>query len=103
MWTVQDYLNKKEYPVGKGWWQILDELFTKIPNKTLSVLQIKEKFGGLRVYMEGDGDPEIEPLIQKAEEESYKTCEECGMEGYSYLHRGWIITLCKEHHELRLP
>ena len=54
--------------------------------------QIKEKFGGLRVYISG-GDEYVRGLISMAEGWSYKSCERCGEKG-SPNKKGWIITLC---------
>ena len=82
--------------VGEGWSEILDDLVRDL--ETLgwdgTVYQVKEKFGGLRFYI-GDGGDEIWERIRKAEEESIKTCEDCGADGKR---RGgsWIRTLCEE-------
>lgn len=54
--------------------------------------QIKEKFGGLRVYFTG-GDSYIEGLVSMAESFSYKICEVCGERGKPN-EGGWISTLC---------
>ncbi len=54
--------------------------------------QIKEKFGGLRVYYSG-GDDYVRGSIGMAEEMSYKICEVCGNKGYPNK-KGWIATLC---------
>jgi len=54
--------------------------------------QIKEKFGGLRVYFSG-GDDYIEGLVSMAESFSYKICEICGERGQPNK-GGWIVTLC---------
>jgi hypothetical protein len=54
--------------------------------------QIKEKFGGLRVYYSG-GDDFIRGLVRMAETMSYKTCEVCGNKGKPNK-GGWISTLC---------
>ena len=54
--------------------------------------QIKEKFGGLRIYFSG-GDDYVEGIIGMAEEMSYKICEVCGNSGKPNK-GGWIITLC---------
>ena len=54
--------------------------------------QIKEKFGGLRVYFTG-GDSYIEGLVSMAESFSYKICEVCGERGKPNK-GGWISTLC---------
>ena len=54
--------------------------------------QIKEKFGGLRIYYSG-GDDYVEGIISMAEEYSYKVCEVCGNSGKPNK-GGWITTLC---------
>lgn len=56
--------------------------------------QIKEKFGGLRVYFSG-GDDYINGLVSMAESFSYKICEICGERGKPNK-GGWISTLCDE-------
>jgi hypothetical protein len=55
--------------------------------------QVKEKFGGLRVYFSG-GDDYINGLVRMAESFSYKICEVCGEKG-SPNKSGWISTLCE--------
>ena len=67
--------------VGPGWWDIirnlsseLEAIIEKLPEEerlSLYVVQIKEKFGGLRFYMNAETD-EMFDLITKAEEESLK-------------------------------
>jgi NADH pyrophosphatase NudC (nudix superfamily) len=54
--------------------------------------QVKEKFGGLRVYFSG-GDEYVEGLVSMAESFSYKICEVCGDRGKPN-EGGWISTLC---------
>ena len=54
--------------------------------------QIKEKFGGLRIYFTG-GDSYIEGLVSMAESFSYQICELCGERGKPN-EGGWISTLC---------
>jgi hypothetical protein len=54
--------------------------------------QIKEKFGGLRIYFSG-GDDYVEGVVDMAEEYSYKVCEVCGNAGKPNK-SGWITTLC---------
>jgi len=55
--------------------------------------QVKEKYGGLRVYFSG-GDEYVEGLISMAESFSYKVCEVCGGKGKPNK-GGWISTLCE--------
>jgi len=59
--------------------------------------QIKEKYGGLRIYFSG-GDDYVEGLVSMAEAISYKICEVCGNKGESNK-GGWITTLCESHRE----
>jgi hypothetical protein len=54
--------------------------------------QVKEKYGGLRVYFSG-GDDYVDGLVSMAEEYSYKVCEVCGNAGKPNK-GGWITTLC---------
>lgn len=56
--------------------------------------QSKEKFGGLRFYI-GSGNETIWNIIQKAEGDSYGTCEMCGTTEQIGHTRGWISTFCK--------
>ena len=54
--------------------------------------QVKEKYGGLRLYFSG-GDEYVEGLVSMGEAMSYKICEVCGNKGKSN-EGGWISTLC---------
>lgn len=57
--------------------------------------QVKEKFGGLRFYVNNANDEHYH-YIYFAESMSYRTCEECGAPGQTY-HMGWYRTLCDKH------
>ena len=63
------------------------------------VQQIKEKFGGLRIYLSIE-DEYIHGIINMAEAMAVRTCEVCGAKGTM---RGgsWLKTLCDEHHKER--
>ena len=54
--------------------------------------QVKEKYGGLRLYFSG-GDEYVEGLVSMGEAMSYKICEVCGNKGKPN-EGGWISTLC---------
>lgn len=54
--------------------------------------QIKEKYGGLRLYYSG-GDDFVAGVVHLAESMSYKICENCGNKGQPN-QTGWISTLC---------
>jgi len=83
--------------VGKGWHPLLDKIFAFLPEDVV-VLQVKEKFGGLRFYISG-GTDEIWDKIDEVEAESYKICEVCGEPGVCESLGGWAQTLCPEHKE----
>jgi hypothetical protein len=82
------------YGCGEGWRPILEELCAKIEvlDPTVRIAQIKEKFGDLRLYIDG-GSEEVYDLIREAEERSSVTCEYCGAPGIKDYTR-WIKTLC---------
>ncbi len=64
---------------------------------TVTITQIKEKFGTLRFYYNG-GDEYIDGAVRMAEIISANTCEVCGNRGS--LNKGpWLRTLCDEHKE----
>lgn len=84
----------------EGWFKLLwklcediDVIILREKFEDFNILQIKEKFGGLRFYT-GSTMNEIEDLVDKAEEESYRTCELCGKPGSMHVKFGWYKTLC---------
>ena len=91
------------FECGDGWFDIINELCCLIEhelkyNKELSVkvVQVKEKFGGLRFYING-GNEKIYGMISLAEQLSTITCEVCGSKGKLREDRAWLRTLCDEH------
>ena len=67
--------------------------------KTVPVAsQVKEKFGGLRFYVNGATDKHWN-YISFAENMSHRTCEVCGAPGKTYTD-GWHQTLCEHHAKL---
>ena len=88
-----------------GWFDLLcrlcrdlEPLVTEFERATgcqFEVLQVKEKFGGLRVHVNDKNDA-IRQRIEIAQHESCRTCEICGQPGK--LHEdSWIKTVCDEH------
>ena len=61
-------------------------------------VQVKEKFGGLRFYVNHAIDKHYD-YITFAESMSYRTCEECGNPGKTYTN-GWHKTLCDIHADM---
>ncbi|MEK7197881.1 MAG: hypothetical protein AAB648_00250 [Patescibacteria group bacterium] len=87
------------FECGDGWFELINELCKKLKAldlKDFRVLQVKEKFGGLRFYVNGvelDKADETYQLIDEAEAKSLTICEKCGKPGKSN-EIGWIRTLC---------
>jgi hypothetical protein len=71
--------------------QIMDEEASKVPVAS----QVKEKFGGLRFYVQAATDKHYQ-YISFAESMSHRTCEQCGAPGKTYTD-GWHRTLCDIH------
>lgn len=89
-----------------GWfdllWRLCEDLeplvaeFERATERQFEVLQVKEKFGGLRFYVNCRNDAAIRQRIGTAAQESFRTCEICGQPGE--LREGsWIKTLCDKH------
>ena len=79
----------------------IDEAKIKLDEETAKVpvaAQVKEKFGGLRFYVNGATDKHWN-FISVAENMSYRTCETCGAPGKTYTN-GWHTTLCDIHAEM---
>jgi hypothetical protein len=81
-----------------GWLELIAELIRELVEAgwTREILQIKEKFGGLRFYADGLSET-CAKLIIKYEKRSYTICELCGSTDNVRLcgHR-WVKTLCEE-------
>jgi hypothetical protein len=91
---------------GEGWHDIISEVCriaeTRIKNRDIAEFkftQIKEKFGGLRMYFDG-GDDYIAGAVRMAESVSFRTCEITGKPGVLCKKGGWLRTLCDEQAEL---
>lgn len=89
--------------VGPGWYPLIKELIEDLIalGWDKETCQVKEKFGGLRFYINGATD-EVHARINKAENDSYNICEETGRPGKLRRDLGWWVTLCDEEYEKRL-
>jgi hypothetical protein len=88
------------FSVGSGWYQLLKDLIVDLIELgwDKQVCQVKEKFGGLRFYINSASN-EVHDRITKAENESYKICEVTGLPGKLRTDIGWYTTLCDEEYE----
>lgn len=94
--------NANFFSVDQGWYPLIKELIDDLIklgwNK--QVCQVKEKFGGLRFYI-NEGSEEIYKRITQAENDSYKICEVTGKPGELRNDMSWYTTLCDEEYEKR--
>jgi hypothetical protein len=93
--TMNDWPSDAWKCCGAGWRTLIDPLVELCQRNDVTVLQVKEKFGGLRFYV-GEAPPAIHEAIRAAEKASYTMCENCGAPGRV---RGgsWMRTLCDAH------
>lgn len=108
-WSIQDGC----IDCGDGWYNLIDTLSGKLElmiraddwdfacglprTKILPyVVQIKEKFGQLRFYLNEYPDDVYWDVVSNAEHDSLRICEECGdTDGQkTSTQTGWIKTLC---------
>jgi len=100
------YTNKKPikhatfFDVGSGWYLLIKDLIEDLIKLgwDKQTCQVKEKFGGLRFYINSASD-EVHKRISHAENLSYETCETCGEKGELRTNIGWHTTLCDTHYE----
>lgn len=80
-----------------GWFNLIWETCEKLEviDPELEFVQIKEKLGGLRLYVNTTVEAAFD-VIDEAEEQSYKICEECGSQENVTQTEGWIYTRCTE-------
>ena len=115
--------------IGNGWVPFVNRLVDEIDmllsrynrdtdkEVTISIVQIKEKFGGLRFYfdfvdypMSDDVDLQsfvhtefakvsdtIYRMVSRFESLSHHLCETCGSYAELRKHRGWLYTACDDH------
>jgi hypothetical protein len=93
---------------NNGWYELLSSVCWRISQHEKNIAdpyyipvkfdQIKEKFGGIRIYYTG-GDDYVRGVVSLADEMSYKLCEVCGNAGKPNK-GGWISVLCDEHRKL---
>lgn len=112
--------NLPGFECDPGWYGILESLFEEVEEiipagqrRLLTVGQIKEKFGGLRVYMGyGLREPKTPDALEiqrriavadfRAECRAARTCEVCGNRGV-LREGGWWRTTCDLHADGRKP
>jgi hypothetical protein len=103
--TLRNNLMVFGFEIGEGWMSLVIELLDKIQHLVdnnpeysgLQVIQVKEKFAQLRVYL-NYYYKEIEDIISEYEEKSCYICEECGEKGEIRNINNWYTALCDKHY-----
>ena len=92
--------------VGRGWLSLVREALAVLPAGA-EILQIKEKFGALRVITNASS-PHVRKALQPIEHRSLTVCEICGGAGHLWHDgdpgqpAGWLRTRCQEHAHTRI-
>lgn len=79
--------------VGAGWHGLVEEAFDAVEAERAQVIQVKEKFGQLRIYLISESE-ELYKKIYEIEERSSTICETCGAPGKNRSRGGWLRTIC---------
>ena len=95
---------------GDGWYTLIEKLCYSLQFNTdhnnkpeqenesrypqVEAVQVKEKWGGLRFYTNGETDIQ-RGAIDFAELMSYEICENCGSTDDVQRTKGWVRSLCK--------
>ena len=88
-----------------GWYPVVEKLLLDIralpkDDGLVRINQIKEKFGGLRVYAEVSGSDDFKErvcgMIEQAEKEAHHTCEFCSNPGVLRSEE-WMRVTCEKH------
>lgn len=90
--------------IPTGWVGLYTSLIQDLEklDPALEVVQAKQKFGELRVYLE-TGSTEAFDLIDAATRASLNTCETCGAAAKLRNIRGYFQTLCDTHAKGEAP
>jgi len=89
-----------EMSIGQGWVDLLiaTHMWLEELGTDFRWSQIKEKFGGIRLYFDGDVGVAGNDIITTAEYVlSYLICDTCGAPGRKGSIRGWYVTRCHDH------
>jgi hypothetical protein len=84
-----------------GWSHLVGECWDACDRHDVAIYHIKEKFGGLRFYVETAPD-DVHAVIERAEAASETTCQECGASGIIKPNsHGWLKCLCDKCRPLK--
>lgn len=83
--------------VGAGWSSLIEEVFAFMEQRKINckIIQVKEKWGGLRIYTDMLHH-ELDKKIIEVEKRSFEMCEVSGQLGRLRNCNGWYRTLSDE-------
>lgn len=84
--------------MGRGWAPLIHRVYNtrEAIGAPVGIIQVKEKFGGLRIYAEYL-NKELEEVIIEVGKESLHICEQCGEAGQLRKIDDRYITACDAH------
>lgn len=85
-----------DYQCGDGWRNLIDTALDQIraTDNKIRIEQVKEKFGGLRIYY-GPHNERADQIVELTREIAAQTCENCGSgDARTQPINGWWLTLC---------
>lgn len=103
------------FACGDGWFALIYKLSAEIEaiakkhnidentDAWPKAVQVKEKFGGLRFYIDIESESirkQVSDLVEQAEGKSFTICERCGQPG-KVRFDSWVKTLCDACENLR--
>jgi hypothetical protein len=95
--------------VPDGWRRVveeaccaMDEAIASEPTGEVVIVEIKEKFGTLRISVSAlelttAAEDAVKLAVDLAEARSGHVCENCGERGRRWRNGGWLSTLCDRH------
>ncbi len=98
------WFDERVLQCGDGWFNLLIDLceaLVEVAPPDFQVLQVKEKFAGMRFYNNPYNEAVIR-IVNLAEKASFNICEWCGKNGaVQKLMKGsmWLKSFCNECHE----
>lgn len=103
-----------KFECSDGWFDLIRETSRKVValDPLMRIAQVKEKFGGLRYYIDAphQNADEIRIIVQEAENLSFGICEGCGKSVPKEMERSekmphepsWLYTVCSEECKERI-
>ena len=84
--------------IGEGWAPLIDRIYDYADELgvQMTILQVKEKFGTLRVYGYNIDD-EIQSILDRYAALSADTCMTCGKAGTMREKNRWLYVACDQH------